>query len=408
MGKALGNTRTPLITAIFASAASLALATQLAFTAPAPAGLLLTKDFSWQQPNRSILQPAFSHSGRELAFVQQFHIPDGDESEQREGVAESRLAKVASNQRLADPVVSILHIATQRIDSVDYGWDPSFSPGDSLLAYAYQHTPISGKRVLAETLKGNSIRVYERRARKRVTIALPKQGYLLQPAFANPNTLWYQQGNAINGSYGGGTGISQYNLRSKRDSVVEAPQKHYGYFNIIGSFHPVPRGLAYVVWQAADKGFESNWMANEYDASLKSRSGLLHQFKKMPFKNVDSRVAITSTGDVVYLDDQHSLRKEKNYFYQYHGAVIVSRKLFPEEYHEAYLSPNGRYALVCTYENTAYLLDIATLKKTPMELPVDTEVFNAVWSDTSERLVVVQSTSGASQDTDVLSVFTIH
>ena len=385
--------------------AVLLLLSMLAFPA-APQGPLLTKDFSWSRANRSIFQPTFSHSGLELAFSLQYHIPDGHEAEEREGVAEARLARIETHQRLADPVILILRIDHQQVDSVDYGWDPCFSLGDSLMAYAFQQVPISGKRVLAQTLEGNPIKIYNRRSQQREMVASPAQGFLLEPAFANGSTLWYKLGGATNGAYGGAIGARKYDLRTERDSSVFAPKKHFGLPTLLGTFQPSTQGLTYLVWEPRDNGYDG-WMANEYKVSLRNLTAVKHSFGKMGFKDLDSRVAIAPSGDVIYLDDQHELRSQKDYLFRYHNGKIASRKLFASEHQKFHLSPNGNYALISDYDSKPYLLNTTTFAKTPLELP-DTEIYQAVWSENSKRLAVVQALEDASQDTDVVSVFTVR
>lgn len=366
----------------------------------------LTKDYSWSRSNRNIFQPAFSHSGLELAFVQQYHVPDGHEAEERESVAAARLAQIETNQRLADPVISILRADHQQADSVDYGWNPCFSFGDSLLAYAFQQVPISGKRVLAQTLQGNSIKIYRRRTRQRMVVASPTQEFFLEPAFASAFALLYKLGGATNGSFGGAIGARKYDLRTKRDSSVFAPQKHFGLYTLLGTFQPSSQGLTYLVWEPQDSIY-GGWMTNEYKVWLRNLATVKHSFGKMNFKDLENRVAVTPSGEVLYLDDQHDLRSQKNYFLRYYDGKLIYRKLFALKYHKFYLSPKGDYALISDYENRAYLLNTTTFARTPLELP-DTEIYQAVWSGTSGRLAIVQALDGASQDTDVVSVFTVR
>lgn len=383
------------------SAVVASLALVFVFWAPKP-GPVLVKDLSWSNPKHSIFNPTFSHSGRELAFVQQLHIPDGHEAEERESVAQSRLAKIATNKRLADPIVSLLTLGSERVLQIDYGWNPAFSPNDRLLAYAFQQVPISGKRVLAQTLAGNPLRLYNRDTKKQKTIAVPTTGFLLEPAFANSSTLYYKMGAATNGAFGGAVGLRQYDLLSKRDSMLYAPRKNFGDSHLIGEVYPTPQGAGFLVWLPQDRGY---YMADEYAATLYTSRTLLHSFGKIKFKNLEGRITVTAGGDVVYLDDQHELRSQKNYFVRYHRGGILYKKPFAVEYQSAYLSPDGTKALICPYDSKPFLLEIATFKRTMLALPA-TDVYSAAWSVTSKKLAVIQD--DGTQDTDVISVFTVR
>jgi hypothetical protein len=377
------------------------LASGLAFSLPKPSPTL-EQDFSWSNPRHSIFNPTFSHSGRELAFVQQFHIPDGHESEEREGVAQSRLAKIATNKRLADPIVSLLTLGNKQALQLDYGWNPAFSLDDKLLAYTFQKTPISGKRVLAQTLAGNPLKLYHRDTKKRETVASPATGFLLEPTFVNSATLYYKVGAATNGAYGGAVGLRQYNLLSKRDSVLYAPRKSFGNAHLIGDVYLMPQGASYLIWLPQDEGY---YMATEYLATLRTPWALLHSFGKMGFKNLEGRISVAEGGDIVYLDDQHKLRRQQNYFVRYHSTSIVYKKLITDQYQRASLSPDGRRVLICPYEDKPFILEITTFKRTTLAL-LDTEVYSAVWSATSDKLAIVQD--DGTQDTDIILVFTVR
>jgi len=362
----------------------------------------LVAAYSWSNPKHSIFNPTFSHSGHELAFVQQLHIPDGHEAEEREGVAQQRLARVATQQRLADPVVSLLKLSSKQVLRVDYGWNPSFSPDDNLLVYSFQQVPLSGKRVLAETLAGNFIKLYRRNTKQYQTLAVPVNGFLLEPIFVSAATLYYKIGAAVNGAFGGAVGLRQYNLLSKRDSMVYTPRKSFGNAHLIGEIFPTSHGADYLVWLPQDKGF--GYMANEYAVELRARHTLLYSFGKLKFKNLTDKVAIAADGDIIYLDDQHELRSQKNYLVRYQGKRVAFRKTLDADYQGAYLSPDGGHVLICPYDGKPYLLNTSTLTRTTLALPAR-EIYSAVWSSTSKQLAVIQD--DGTQDTDVVSVFTM-
>ncbi|MGB8195353.1 MAG: hypothetical protein WCF67_25700, partial [Chitinophagaceae bacterium] len=214
---------------------------------PATAQPRVTKYFQWHKEHHSIIDPVFSNAGNEIAFVSQLQIPGSDIDRitatdslgaaflrQKKRYRDSLLAVASRQERFTDPVVSILNIKTKGVESIDYGWSPGFSSDDNRIVYSFQTKPISGKRVLAQTLEGNSIKIYNRLTKQMKVIVTPDEDFLLSPVFLDDSNIVYQVGDAINGSYGGGAGVSKFNFITKRTERLYIKNNKYGNYSIVG------------------------------------------------------------------------------------------------------------------------------------------------------------------------------
>jgi WD40 repeat protein len=361
-----------------------------------------TKYFEWYKKNYIIQNPSFAHSDTEILFVRQFYIPDGHDAEGREQYVESLLSKADKEKRFADPVVCVLNLKTKKLTQVDYGWTPHFSADDKRIVYSYQTIPISGKRVLAETLKGNTIKIYNRLAKRYETIATPDKTFLLDPIFLDSSTVIYKIGDAVNGAYGGGVAFNKINLKTKKIETIYPIKKNHGLFNLVGDLYQSDNGAYYTVYIPQDS---TEWMANNYSHLLLSSSGVVHDFGKASFKDLDGKYAINKEGNLLFLDDDHELRADKNLLIKYKGNKVVSKKELTFEYNKASLSPNGKFLLYYDYDNHIFLMDTETFKKVKLVLP-ETEVYSIAWSDKSDKLAIVQG-HGKLQDTDLITLFNV-
>jgi len=362
----------------------------------------VTMYFNWYKKNYIIQNPSFAHSDTEILFVRQFYIPDGHEAEGREQYVESLLSKADKEKRFADPVVSILNLKTKRLTQVDYGWTPTFSSDDKKIIYSYQAVPISGKRVLAETLNGNKIKMYNRHSKIYEIVAAPEQTFLLDPIFLDSTTIVYKIGDAVNGAYGGGVAFNQINLLTNKNKPLYTAQKNYGLFNLVGDIYRTNNEIYYTVYIPQDS---ASWMANKYSHLLLNSNGVVHDFGKGSFKSIEGKFGIDEEGGFIYLDDDHNLRTDKNILLKYKDNKILYKNELPFEYNKASMSPNGKYLLFYNNDNGIFLMDINTFTKTKITLP-ETEVYSVVWSDNSTKLAIVQGHEKL-QDTDLISLFDV-
>ena len=107
----------------------------------------------WSQPGVDLFTPSFSRDGNEIGLVRRTHWPDAYEAEQfSEAYLDSFSKRREEEPRWNDPEVIILTIGNSEPEFIDWGWSPSFGPDRSLIAYAHQKIPLSGRRVLASTI----------------------------------------------------------------------------------------------------------------------------------------------------------------------------------------------------------------------------------------------------------------
>ena len=191
----------------------------------------------WQEPNYEVYGPAFSPHRDELAFVRKFHVPDGHEAEL---IPEKKLAeyrkRIDTDKRFEDPEIVVARIRDNKLERLDWGWSPSFSPDGNKITYAHQKKPISGFRVLAKTLEGNEIRIYNRSTKVTSTIAAPDSGYFSDPIFSPVgDSVLYSLSDAVNGAYGGNVGVGSVTVTSKESQLLYAPTKDHGLYQLIDS-----------------------------------------------------------------------------------------------------------------------------------------------------------------------------
>jgi WD40 repeat protein len=362
----------------------------------------VTKYFNWYNKNYIIQNPSFAHSDTEILFVRQFYIPDGHDAEGREQYVESLLSKADKEKRFADPVVSLLNLKTKKLTQVDYGWTPTFSSDDKRIIYSYQTVPISGKRVLAETLNGNKIKIFNRLSKQYEIIASPEHTFLLDPMFLDSTTIVYKIGDAVNGAYGGGVAFNQINLLTKTIKPLYTAQQNHSLFNLVGDIYKTVNGSYYTIYIPQDS---STWMANKYSHLLMDTKGVVHDFGKGSFRSIEGKLGIDEEGNLIFLDDDHDLRADKNILIKYKDNKIVYKKELTFEYNKASISPNGKYLLFFNNDNGIFIMDTNTFTKTKLTLP-DTEVYSVVWSDNSTKLAIVQGHEKL-KDTDLISLFDV-
>jgi WD40 repeat protein len=362
-----------------------------------------TKSFEWYKKNYIIQNPSFAHSDSEIVFVRKFYIPDGHDAEGREQYAESLLSKADKEKRFADPVVCLLNVKTKKLTQVDYGWTPKFSPDDKRIVYSYQAIPISGKRVLAATLNGNTIKIYNRLFKQYKTVAFPDKTFLLDPIFLDSSTVIYKIGNAVNGAYPGGVAFNKINLMTKKIETLYPVKKNHGLFNLVGDIYQNGERAYYVVYIPQDS---ASWMANNYSHLLFASSRIVHDFGKSSFKNLQGKYAVDKEGNLLVIDDDHEFTADKNVFVKYKGNNVVFKKELTFEYHKVSLSPNGQFLLYYNYDNNIFLMRTDTFKKIKLTLP-ETDVYSIEWSNKSDKFAIVQAHEKY-QDTDLITLFDVN
>jgi hypothetical protein len=359
--------------------------------------LKVEKYFEWYRRNHIIISPTFAYSDTEFVFSRQFYIPDGGSAIGREEYLQELSLRAKTEKRFADPVVSILNINTKEITEIDYGWTPSFSKDDKLVLYTFQAEPITGYRVLAKTLKGNEIKIYNRTLKSYEVIAVPGKTFLTDPCFFDSVSITYKVGEAVNGSYGDGAGINIINLAKKQtDTLLKAAEK-FGNYPLAGSIRKYKNTICYTLCDPVD--------SFTYRHLLVSPKGVIIDFGKGYLKGLDSKVIIDDQSNVLYLDDDHTFSHEKNFLVKYDANLKVSKKQIKFRYHQAYLSLDGKYMFYQDYNSGFYLVNLNTSEKAKITLP-NREVHSVTWFAGCRKFAIVQDHEGM-PDTDKISLFDI-
>ena len=363
----------------------------------------VTKYFDWFKEKYTINNPEFAHSDSEILIVLQFNIPDGHVSPLHEKYIDSLLEKVEKEKRFADPVVTILNLETKEQTKIDYGWTPGFSFDDKKIIYSYQNVPISGKRVLAQTLEGNRIKLYDRLSKKFEIIAVPEEGFYFDPFFLDNSNVVYTVCDATNGSYGGGVAFNRFNLLNQKTETLYAKQKSHGLYNIVGDIYPINNQIYFTLYIPQDSS--AYRINDDYSHLLMNTDGIAHDFGIGTFRSVEGKLGINKDGALIYLDDDHELLADKNILVKYSGGKIIEQKELTFDYNDVSMSPDGKYLLFYNYEDGIYLIDTDTFSKTILELP-DTRVFSVKWSINSDKFAIVQE-HDMLEDTDLISLFKV-
>jgi hypothetical protein len=362
------------------------------------------KEFEWSKRNFIILNPEFSNSENEIVFSNQFYIPDGHNAEGREKYLDSLENIIKKNPRFADPVVNILNLKTKELNKVDFGWTPSFSPNDQLVVYTYQTNPISGKRVLAATLKGNYIKVFNRRNTTKEILISPENTFLLNPMFFDSTNVIYKIGDAVNGDFAGAIGLNNINIINKETKVIFSPKKDFGYFNLVGKIFNQLDSLSFMIYTPKDKGYM--WMANEYGYELRNEDRVICNFGINRLINFDLQVSVDNKGLITIIDNRSNLRKDPVNIIYYNNKKEINRVPIKDEIINAFLSPDGKFLAYINANSGLQLMNMKTQDKIKINMD-HSEFYGFVWAKSSKKIAIITSHEKYS-DTDKLTIYRIE
>jgi len=259
--------------------------------------------------------------------------------------------------------------------------------------------PISGYRIIASTSNGNEIRLYNRNTRKKKVIASPEKSSFMYPIFVDSTHILWEISEPVNGSYGGGSGLVLYDIAKQRSETIRHPVYAYKKYSIIEGIYRWRNSIAYIITLPVDSFYS-------YHSKFESNGTVIVDLQKEEYKDLFSKVAVDSNGNILYLDDDHELRSEKNYLIRYNSSgKQIGKKELPFKYDHAYMSPSAAYLLYVGLDEHFYLVNLKTFRKVRMPLPAR-ELHSITWSQDCGKFAVVQD-SEEFGDTDVLWLFRI-
>lgn len=362
------------------AAAELALAQRAAAAgAPVATTPMVEAYFSWHQAGRYILEVDFAPRTSELALVLQYQR----QSASHDG---SPPPLLPANDRSEDPTISLLRTDTRQLTRVDYGWTPTFSPNGQLLAYSYQLRPMPNLRALASTFTGNPIRLYDRATQRVTTVARPARTFLFEPRFTGPQELVYQIGDTVNGSYAGGVGLLQLNLRTQRTDTLYAVQRSHGHYHLLGR---VWAGAGQLYYSVAVPQDHSSWLANTYEHQLHTTCGLVQSFGLSSEAYVDDLIGLRPFGEAVRVGQGQDMADTRSYLSYWRKGKKQRERALSSPFSKAVFSPDGQYLFYRTAEGQAFVLNTDTFQQTPLPTG-DTEVQTVQWATDSRRLALIQ------------------
>ena len=194
----------------------------------------------------------------------------------------------------------------------------------------------------------------------------------------------------MNGSYGAGSGLNQIDLITNINDTILKPKEQFGNFPLVGALRKYDNSRCYTICQPLDSFTYRHLFANS--------NGVIIDFGDGYLKNLDSKVVIDDQNNILYLDDDHDMVADTNFLKKYNHYLEVSKRPLLFEYHNAYLSPDGKYMFYDDYKSNFYLLSLQTFEKIKIVLP-DREIHSVTWSDDCKRFAVVQDHETLS-DTD--------
>jgi hypothetical protein len=381
--------------------------------------LLIKRDLVWSRPECEVDSPRFSDDGNFIVLATRVHWPDAAEAE---GLPDSFFVKLTErkrkNPRFADPVIRLIDLKGNQVCEVRYGSHPSISPDHKRIVFSRQKKSISGLRLLAQTLAGNDIQVFDCEKKESTTIAEPDRGYLDNPIFLpDGNSIAYTMNEAVNGAYGGPVGIERVDLAGAKKEILVAKdavpsvrsqgsKQSSGFAALLFGFAMTHDQLV-VLQGKHPHSAEGMDLPGQYVISIKS---------VFPERN-----DILSLGQFIRVPEDLSLQSASDgrlmvYWQYWRPLSLRTKKWLPDigprnTNEESIYSPDLKYYLVREPDDSP---DHFTLYQTAKgerlhTFPKVQGVYDATWSQDSKRLafVVVPMAAFASNYHEDLMVYSV-
>lgn len=337
----------------------------------------------WNLTGYDLYDPAFSPNGSEIVLVRQRHTPDGGEAigVPRERLDENRRL-IAADPRYADPEVIVLHVGSgEASDRIDWGWEPAFAPDGMTIAFAAQTNPISQYRVLASTLAGNEIRIYDRRTGEIDVLAKPETGYFADPLFSpDGRRLVFSLADAVNGAYGENIGIATADLEAGTVEIVY-PVTHE--HDLLHRVHPKRFVGGRLLARVCSPDEPGMWLANHYNCDVVAPglpSETVFSWGRRPLEDLRHLdFAASPEGELLIHDDgwhpsTRSAGTPDRDSYPFDGARTVS--------------PDGRLVAESAF-SAVRIRPVADRAAQGRSWEFEGEMREATWSPDSKHLAIV-------------------
>lgn len=339
--------------------------------------------------------PRFVPNSSDIVVVRKAHEPDFHEAEafSEKELNKSR-GKANQNPRWADPEVTLVSSDGKNRKVIDNGWSPEPTPKGNKVYYIKQVEPISGKRVLADTQKGNALYSFEIPTSTKRELVVPTSGYIDAPrVHPSEQKVAYDLCDHINGAYGGPVGIGVYDESTGKSQTYLEPTKHFNLFDLIG---PTFWNKASLITLRQTPTSEGVWLADEYTWDiLKLENGAQSVLYKdeTPIKAYGKtlRISETTDGQIELIDgDKVSKLNAMD------GTVIETRAR-PES--QGMASPDGRFEAILTEDDSVEVTIKASGEKLKTKMPG--QVQTMLWSPDSNSLAAVVTKNRKHQGMDV-------
>lgn len=391
----------------------------------------------WTRAGNEILMPHFSPDGTRIALVTRVHWPDGHEAEDTPNRFFKNLKqRQIKNPRFADPVIELLDMKGKSLCTTQYGWNPRIASDNTTLVYADQVKPITGLRMLAQTMEGNKIRLYDCKKKQSIEIAQPKFGYLDTPLFSmQDGTIVYSINEAINGAFGGPVAIDKIETNKSqwvslipkqnvpavpcppKDAVLSGKARFLcdkvqnlqsSFPRLVYHFDMVGNDVLALLGTPQPSAGDM-YLAEHYDVDLVSFS----------LSTGKSRTIVSKLGNSARGTSFQAISgTEVLIFSQYWRRLSLQdgKWLADSEPHntnpKSYYSHDGKYYLVdeeCD-QNLCLTLKLALTGKVVAQISHTREIYEVTWSDDSKFFAVVNEVDGTKEEPhkELLTVYRIQ
>ncbi|MCF3110117.1 hypothetical protein LL912_15145 [Niabella sp. CC-SYL272] len=357
----------------------------------------------WFQEGHILQGVSINKQGDQLVFVKRLRNKEAGAVKAGPPGIENLISIGKDTSRLLDPVIAHYDLRNHHLMLLDYGWAPRFSPNSQRVVYANQQKPLNGARIIAESLKGNGIRIFELQSKKVVNAVTAARGFLMEPVFTDSARIIYKTGDAVNGPYAAGISLHRYNLFTKKTELLYGARIRHRLYDLLGDVYGAGNNYAFTVYSPQDS---APGLANEYSHLLMRGRDTLHNFGIRQYSNLDAKFTLLPGDRLVFLDDNHLMTEDTSFIVTYQAEQVIARKPLDIEFTKAWLSPDGRLMFYINNEQETFILRISDFSKTQLPL-LKKQIHSVVWSDDGHQVAVVQD-HDTLPNTDKLYLFSVN